>query len=70
MSVRYEREMRIARAMELVWDSLQSHLEDTYNPSITNIKDKKARKEIGGRNFHIKTVKEYCEIISTLGELL
>ena len=70
MANKYERERKIARAIELVWDSLSTHLEDTYAPTIAGVKDKKARRQIGGRKFHVRTVKEYGEILKTLTDLL
>ena len=68
--MKHLREKEIAEAITLVWDSLQSHLEDTYKPSILGIKDKKAKRQIGGRKFHIRTVKEYGKILKTLTDLL
>lgn len=50
----------IARAMNLVWESLDSHLEYTY-------KGKMIRDE--SHAFHIKAVKDYAEILFILSKL-
>lgn len=61
---------KIARAIRLVWLSLESHLEDTYDPTYPKLKSKLAKECVGDKNFHRKCVKEYGEIIKTLTELI
>ena len=67
-----ERNKKIVRAIELSWESLQSHLKYTHStPKIKNEKYKKVLREyFGGNKFHIQCVKEYSEIISILASLL
>jgi len=55
------REKKIERAIELIYDSLESHLPYTYG----NIKEVK-----GTKKFHKKCIREYAEIIKILSELL
>lgn len=52
-----ERAKLIEKAMQLVWDSLQSHLPYTYE------------KEKDGYKFHKKCVAEYAELINILSKL-
>lgn len=60
----------IVKAIRLIWSSLDSHLNDTYDPIFDKIKDKKAKEQIGNRAFHAKCVREYSEVISILSNLL
>lgn len=60
----------IARAIRLVYDSLESHLDDTFDPLTPKLKDKRAKDHICGQRFHIKCVQEYAEIIKILSDLL
>lgn len=61
---------QIARAIRIVWESLDSHLDDTHDPLYDKVKSKIARDHIGDKAFHKKCVKEYAEVIKTLTELL
>ena len=67
-----ERNKKIVRAIELSWESLESHLK--YTHSKVQIKNEKYKKVLnryfGGNKFHIQCVKEYSEIISILTSLL
>lgn len=65
-----KREKDIARAMSLVWESLESHLPDVYDPVSKKVKEKIAKEHIGGKKFHCKCVKEYAFIIKVLADLL
>jgi hypothetical protein len=60
MTKKEKRAKKIARALKLVWGSLDSHRAWCY---------KKKIKGNGGQKFHKKTVAEYAEIISILSEL-
>lgn len=60
----------IVRALRIIWDSMESHLNDTYDPGIAYVKDRSAKRQIGGKKFHIQTVKEYADVIKTLADLL
>lgn len=53
-----KKEQKIERALKLIWDSLQSHLEWTYK------KDKSEDPK-----FHKQCVKEYAELIKIISEL-
>jgi len=64
----HKKNKKIARAIRLIWESLDSHLSDAYLKS--TVRSKKAKRIIGGRRFHIKCVKEYAEIMKTLSDLL
>lgn len=64
------REERIAKGIKLVWDSLDSHLEDTYNPTYNKVVELEAKKHIGTKAFHKKCVKEYAYLINLLNKLL
>lgn len=68
--MRYNREKKIAHSIELAWDSLLSHLSDVYDPTYKKVKERKAKETIGNREFHVKCVKEYAEIIKTLADEL
>lgn len=57
------KEKKIIRALRLVWDSLDSHLDDTANRRLKG-------GIVGSRQFHKKCVREYAEIIKILSELL
>lgn len=61
-----DRAKKIDRGMRLVYDSLQSHLEDTHTPSSGS---KKYADTVGDKNFHKKCVKEYAEVIGILADL-
>lgn len=61
---------RIAKAIRIVWDSLDSHLDDTFNPIYPKLKEKKAKEHIGSQDFHRKCVREYATVIKTLADLL
>jgi hypothetical protein len=54
---KHKRERKIAKAIILTYDSLQSHLRWTYIKSTEGI------------GFHKKCVKEYTELIKILSEL-
>lgn len=56
-----ERAKVIRRIIELVWDSLYSHLEYTHSEN-----DPEAS---GDRQFHKKCVAEYAEILHLLSKL-
>ena len=58
----------IANAIRLTWDSLESHLTDTYEPIYKKLKQKVAKEHIGDANFHRKCIKEYAEIMKTLAD--
>jgi|JI8StandDraft_2_1071088.scaffolds.fasta_scaffold577910_1 hypothetical protein len=53
----------IIKAIQLVWDSLDSHL--AYS-----VKEEKKCASCGGRAFHAKCVVEYAEIILILSKQL
>lgn len=60
---------KIVRAIEIVLDSFQSHLDGTYENLICS--DTCPYKEsYGTKQFHKKCVQEYLEVINTLVELL
>lgn len=54
---------KIVRAIRIVWESVDSHLDPAIDKRITG-------KVIGSRAFHKKTVKEYMEVLDTLIDLL
>lgn len=56
----------VVKAIRLVYESLDSHLDYTVEP----VKQKKFRAIHGGSRFHIKTSREYAEILLTLAKLL
>ena len=57
------KEKKIIKAIRIVWDSLDTHLDATA--------DKRLKGGIiGNRNFHKKCVREYSEVIKILSELL
>ena len=68
--MKYSKEKDIAKAIEMTWDSLKSHLAECYEPTNPHLKEKLARDVHGGRNFHIKCVKEYAFIIKVLADRL
>ena len=57
------KEKKIAKAIEIIYDSLQSHLPDTYNKRLKG-------GMIGTRAFHKKCVREYATVIKILADLL
>lgn len=61
-----DRAKKIDRAIRIIWDSLDSHLEGTHTLTTTQ---KRYVDEVGGQSFHKRCVKEYAEVISTLTEL-
>lgn len=62
---------QLARSIRLTWDSLDSHLDDTYDPVNDKVRGNKKLKEVhGGRRFHLKCVREYAVIIKTLVDQL
>lgn len=58
---------KIVKAIELAWDSLNSHLYFSIEPPKVS---KKAKPYVGGRRFHRQCVKDYAVILQTLTELL
>jgi hypothetical protein len=63
---KYEREKKIANAIRLAWESLESHLTDIYDPTYPQVKERKAKNHIGDWAFHVQCVKDYAQIISAL----
>lgn len=61
---------RIARAIRIVWSSLESHLDDTFNPVYPELKEDKAKEHIGSQDFHRQCVKDYGELIKILTDLI
>lgn len=59
----------IIKSMRLVWESLDSHLDDAIESPIKGL-GKRAKRHIGGKRFHKKCVKEYAYILQVLAEKL
>ena len=57
----------IVKALRLVWDSMESHLDDSVGP--TSEKEC-CRKAVGTPSFHVKCCKEYGFIIKVLSDCL
>lgn len=66
MAVKNVDRTEVIKAIRSVWSSLDSHLDYTVEP----VKEKKFREIHGGTRFHIKTSREYAEILLTLTKLL
>lgn len=58
------REKNIKKAIRIIWESLDSHLDWTHEVS------KDPCKYCGGKNFHKKCVQEYAEAIKLLSDVL
>lgn len=58
---------KIIEAIRIVWDSLDSHLDDSIEPTE---KKKCCQKAVGSPSFHRKCIKEYVTVIATLAGLL
>ena len=52
-----ERGKLIDKAIRLVWDSLQSHLDGAYT------------KTPEGKKFHKQCIKDYCELLEIISKL-
>jgi hypothetical protein len=59
MKTRHRKRKDIVKAIRLVWDSLESHIDAT-------IKSPDNKEHVGGRRFHKKCVEEYHFIIGVL----
>ena len=64
-----ERAKQLKRAIELTWDSLDSHL-GYINDEVKACSVKSHKKELGDKKFHRKCVREYAEILLTLSREL
>lgn len=58
-----KRAMLVDEGIQLVWESLESHLKFTHQESLLNKKNGETAK------FHKKCVKEYARLIQILSEL-
>jgi len=58
MKAQDKKAKKIERAIQIIWDSLDSHLEYVYNSESKEDKD-----------FHKQCVKEYAEVIKIITEL-
>ena len=65
-----EKNKSIVKVIRMVWSSLETHLDDSYDPIYDKIKEKKAKVHIGGRHFQIQCCREYGEMIKILTDLL
>lgn len=61
------KEQKIVRVIEIINESLVSHLDECYDPMKV---PKKMKDAYGNQNFHKKCVKEYSEAIYLLSQLL
>lgn len=61
------KEQKLARVIEIINESMLSHLEDCYDPIKV---PKKMKDAYGNQNFHKKCVKEYTEAMYLLSQLL
>lgn len=60
----------IVKAIRIIWDSLDSHLDHTLEDEKCSNKNCGFRESAGDKAFHKKTSTEYAEIILTLTKLL
>lgn len=66
-STRTKSRRKIARAIRLVWESLDSHIDASIG---TVHKNPCCNRAVGSPSFHKKCVREYIDVLDALTELL